>query len=118
MPSLSGIRVMDTTGALWKLLAYDKSPQALNEEELRAIVTFACTSAGLSTTRSGGISSIAEYGGAPAADGSLNPFPWRKKNTRASGSAFDDPKPGRCGNSWTERCSDHSRSKKLTKIRK
>ena len=70
VPSLSGISVIDTTGAgdifggsaLWKLLQTGKSPEALNEAELRDIVTFACTAAGLSTTRSGGISSVPDYG--------------------------------------------------------
>ncbi len=69
VPSLSGIKVIDTTGAgdifggsaVWKLLQTGKSPEALTEAELREIVTFACTSAGLSTTRSGGISSVPEY---------------------------------------------------------
>lgn len=69
VPSLSGIKVIDTTGAgdifggsaLWKLLQTGKAPQSLTEAELRGIVTFACTSAGLSTTRSGGISSVPEY---------------------------------------------------------
>jgi len=69
VPSLAGIRVVDTTGAgdifggsaLWKLLAYGKAPGELTEAELRQIVTFACTAAGLSTTRSGGISSVPDY---------------------------------------------------------
>lgn len=69
VPSLSGIKVIDTTGAgdifggsaVWKLLQTGKAPQTLTESELRQIVTFACTSAGLSATRSGGISSVAEY---------------------------------------------------------
>jgi sugar/nucleoside kinase (ribokinase family) len=69
VPSLSGIRVMDTTGAgdifggsaVWKLLQLGKAPEALAEAELREIVTFACTSAGLSTTRSGAISSVPAY---------------------------------------------------------
>ena len=69
VPSLSGIRVIDTTGAgdifggsaVWKLLQTGKAPEALNEAELREIVGFACTAAGLSTTRPGGISSIPEY---------------------------------------------------------
>ena len=69
VPSLKGIKVTDTTGAgdifggsaVWKLLQTGKSPEMLNETELRDIVTFACTSAGLSTTRSGGISSVPEY---------------------------------------------------------
>ena len=62
------IKVIDTTGAgdifggsaMWKLLASGKAPEDLNEDDLRAIVSFACRSAGLSTTCSGGISSIAE----------------------------------------------------------
>ena len=69
VPSLSGIRVMDTTGAgdifggsaVWKLLQLGKAPEDLNERELREVVSFACTSAGLSTTRPGGISSVPEY---------------------------------------------------------
>ena len=69
VPSLSGIQVKDTTGAgdifggsaVWKLLQTGKAPEALNEAELRDVVTFACTSAGLSTTRAGGISSVPEY---------------------------------------------------------
>ena len=67
--SLSGIQVIDTTGAgdifggsaVWKLLQLGKAPETLTEAELREVVTFACTSAGLSTTRSGGISSVPEY---------------------------------------------------------
>ena len=66
VPSLSGISVIDTTGAgdifggsaVWKLLQTGKAPEALTEAELRNIVTFACTAAGLSTTKSGGISSV------------------------------------------------------------
>ena len=69
VPSLSGIKVIDTTGAgdifggsaVWKLLQLGKAPETLNEEELRETVTFACTSAGLSTTKPGGISSVHEY---------------------------------------------------------
>ena len=69
VPSLSGIKVIDTTGAgdifggsaLWKLLQTGKAPELLEEAELREIVSFACTSAGLSTTKSGGISSVPEY---------------------------------------------------------
>jgi len=69
VPSLSDIHVIDTTGAgdifggsaVWKLLQTGKSPENLDDEELRDVVTFACTSAGLSTTRSGGISSVHEY---------------------------------------------------------
>lgn len=69
VPSLSGIQVIDTTGAgdifggsaVWKLLTYGKDPQQLTVEELTDIVRFACTVAGLSTTKSGGISSVPEY---------------------------------------------------------
>jgi len=69
VPSLSGLHAVDTTGAgdifggsaLWKILQLGKAPDALTEEELRDIVTFACTSACLSITRSGGISSIPSY---------------------------------------------------------
>ena len=66
VPSLSGIKVIDTTGAgdifggsaVWKLLQLSKAPETLNADELTEVVRFACTSAGLSTTRSGGISSV------------------------------------------------------------
>ena len=66
VPSLSGIRVTDTTGAgdifggsaVWKLLQLGKAPEALTEQELREVVKFACTSAGLSATKPGGISSV------------------------------------------------------------
>ena len=66
--SPKGIRVIDTTGAgdifggsaVWQLLQKNKAPETLTDEELRSIVTFACTSASLSTTKSGGISSIPE----------------------------------------------------------
>ena len=69
VPSLKDIRVRDTTGAgdifggsaVWKLLQTGKAPEALSGEELTDIVRFACTSAGLSTTRSGGISSVPGY---------------------------------------------------------
>ena len=69
VPSLAGIKVADTTGAgdifggsaVWKLLQYAKAPEALSEEELRDIVGFACTAAGLSTTKPGGISSVPEW---------------------------------------------------------
>ncbi len=68
-PALSGITVVDTTGAgdifggsaMWKLLSLGKSPETLNADELRQVVRFACTSAGLSTTRPGGISSVPAY---------------------------------------------------------
>ena len=66
VPSLNGIHVVDTTGAgdifggsaVWKLLQLGKKPEKLTKEELQAVVGFACTSAGLSTTRPGGISSV------------------------------------------------------------
>ena len=69
VPALSGITVVDTTGAgdifggsaMWKLLSLGKSPETLNADELRQVVRFACTSAGLSTTRPGGISSVPAY---------------------------------------------------------
>lgn len=69
VPSLSGIKVIDTTGAgdifggsaVWKLLQLDQAPGTLTEAQLRDVVTFACTSAGLSTTKPGGISSVPEY---------------------------------------------------------
>ena len=67
--SLKNIKVVDTTGAgdifggsaVWMLLQKGKVPDELDEAELRHIVSFACTSAGLSTTRSGGISSVPDY---------------------------------------------------------
>ena len=66
VPSLRGIKVVDTTGAgdifggsaVWKLLQLGIAPEKLDEEQLREVVTFACTSAGLSTTKPGGISSV------------------------------------------------------------
>ena len=66
--SLKGIKVVDTTGAgdifggsaVWKVLQTGKGPEELNEAELREAVHFACTAAGLSTTRPGGISSVPE----------------------------------------------------------
>ena len=69
VPSLAGIKVVDTTGAgdifggsaVWQLLQLGKAPQSLTEEELRHVVRFACVSAGLSTTRHGGISSVPDY---------------------------------------------------------
>ncbi len=69
VPSLSDIKVIDTTGAgdifggsaVWKLLQTGKKPEELGCKELTEIVTFACTAAGLSTTKPGGVSSIPEY---------------------------------------------------------
>ena len=69
IPALKDIQVKDTTGAgdifggsaVWKILQYGVAPEALEDTQLRDIVTFACTSAGLSTTKPGGISSVPEY---------------------------------------------------------
>lgn len=69
VPCLPGIHVIDTTGAgdifggsaVWKVLQTSAAPEALDEAQLLDVVRFACTSAGLSTTRSGGISSIPSY---------------------------------------------------------
>ena len=70
VPALENIMVIDRTcagdifggSAVWKLLQLGKAPETLNEAELTEVVRFACTSAGLSTTRSGGISSVPAYG--------------------------------------------------------
>ena len=64
--ALYDVRVIDTTGAgdifggsaMWKLLQTGKAPGDLTDSELREIVTFACTAAGLSATKSGGIQSV------------------------------------------------------------
>ncbi len=69
VPSLQNISVVDTTGAgdifggsaMWKLLQQEQRVEELSEAQLREIVTFACTAAGLSTTKSGGISSVPDY---------------------------------------------------------
>ena len=69
VPGLDGLHVIDTTGAgdifggsaVWKLLQTGKAPEELSGEELEDIVGFACTAAGLSTTRPGGISSVPDY---------------------------------------------------------
>ena len=68
VPSLDGIKVVDTTGAgdifggsaVWKLLQTGKAPELLNATELADVARFACTSAGLSTTKPGGLSSVPE----------------------------------------------------------
>jgi sugar/nucleoside kinase (ribokinase family) len=68
VPSLKNISVIDTTGAgdifggsaVSQLLKYEKAPGQLSEAELHQVVTFACTAAGLSTTKPGGISSVPE----------------------------------------------------------
>jgi fructokinase len=65
VPSLVGVNVVDTTGAgdifggsaVWGVLNSEKSPETLDEEELRSIVWRACVTAGLSTEKHGGISS-------------------------------------------------------------
>ena len=69
VPGLAGLKVADTTGAgdifggsaVWKLLQLGKAPEALTGPELEDTVRFACASAGLSTTRPGGISSVPAY---------------------------------------------------------
>ena len=69
IPGLTGLKVIDTTGAgdifggsaVWKLLQLNKAPETLTGEELIDVVRFACISAGLSTTKHGGISSVPEY---------------------------------------------------------
>ena len=66
VPGMTGLHTIDTTGAgdifggsaVWKLLQAGKAPEDLTDEELREITRFACISAGLSTTRPGGISSV------------------------------------------------------------
>ena len=68
VPGMSGIRVVDTTGAgdifggsaVYRLLETGKAPETLEEKEMREIVSFACTAAGLSTTKHGGIQSVPE----------------------------------------------------------
>lgn len=67
--SLPGVKVVDTTGAgdifggsaVWKLLQLSQQPECLDESQLREVVSFACTAAGLSTTKSGGITSVPDY---------------------------------------------------------
>ena len=69
VPGLTGLSVVDTTGAgdifggsaLWMLLQTDEDPAELTEAQLRRVTEFACASAGLSTTRYGGISSVPSY---------------------------------------------------------
>lgn len=73
--ALSGIAVKDTTGAgdifggsaMYGLLRAGGVPEKLTAEELENIVSFACASAGLSTTKVGGISSVPELGEVEAA---------------------------------------------------
>ncbi|MBQ8094773.1 MAG: carbohydrate kinase [Clostridia bacterium] len=64
--SPSGIQVVDTTGAgdifggsaMSQFLQCGKKAEALTEDELTAIVRFACTAASLSTQKHGGITSV------------------------------------------------------------
>ena len=66
--SPSGIHVVDTTGAgdifggsaMSRFLQSGKRPEDLTEEDLRKIVSFACTAASLSTQKHGGITSVPE----------------------------------------------------------
>ena len=66
--SLKDIQVKDTTGAgdifggsaVYRLLQTGTAPEELTQQQLCDIVNFACTSAGLSTTRAGGVSSVPE----------------------------------------------------------
>ena len=66
VPAMKGLHVIDTCGAgdifggsaVWKMLCVNTSPEKLSDGQLKEIVTFACTAAGLSTERPGGISSI------------------------------------------------------------
>jgi len=69
VPALAGVKAVDTTGAgdifggsaVYKLLEAGKAPEMLEENELLEIVSFACTAAGLSTQKHGGISSVPAY---------------------------------------------------------
>ena len=66
VPALPNLKVKDTTGAgdifggsaIWKLLELGVAPEDLSKEQMEQIVRFATRVAGLSTTRSGGISSV------------------------------------------------------------
>ena len=66
VPGITGIGTVDTTGAgdifggsaMFKILSSGKAPEDLTETDLREICTFACVSAGLSTTKFGGIESV------------------------------------------------------------
>lgn len=69
VPALQGIRAVDTTGAgdiffgsaMHRILELDTPPEELTDAQLQEITRFACASAGLSTTRPGGISSVPDY---------------------------------------------------------
>lgn len=66
IPGLRSVSVQDTTGAgdiffgaaVSRLLRSGAAPETLGEKTLREIVRFACTAAGLSVGKAGGISSI------------------------------------------------------------
>ena len=66
VPALPGVIPTDTTGAgdiffgsaMHRLLRSGTAPEALTEAQLRGIAAYACAAAGLSTERSGGISSV------------------------------------------------------------
>ena len=66
VPTLKDVVRIDTTGAgdifggsaLWQILSLGKAPEELDEKELYRVCAFACTGAGLSTGRAGGISSV------------------------------------------------------------
>ena len=68
VPGLTGIHVIDTTGAgdifggsaVSGLLETGKAPEDLSVEEMAAIAGFACAAASLSTTKLGGIFSVPE----------------------------------------------------------
>lgn len=67
--SLKGIKVIDTTGAgdifggsaMYKFLSMKKDVDKLEENDIYEIVRFATISAGLSTTKNGGIKSVPSY---------------------------------------------------------
>lgn len=69
VPALKVLNVCDTTGAgdifggsaMFAFLKTEKAPEELSEAELTKIVRFASTSAGLSTERAGGISSVTSF---------------------------------------------------------
>ena len=69
IPSLQGIKIVDTTGAgdifggsaMYKLLIKKKDINNLSQNDLIDIVSFASKVAGLSTTKHGGISSVPDF---------------------------------------------------------
>ncbi len=66
VPGLTGLATIDTTGAgdifggsaVYGILQSGKAPEELSLDELTSITRFACTAAGLSTPRPGGIFSV------------------------------------------------------------